>query len=273
MITGIVSALYWFNPLVWFAARRMRLERERACDDMVLNIGCKASDYATHLMEIAMSLHPLPSAGTIAMARHCQLEGRIEAIVDASRARGMGPMTGMGVAALVGAILLAVAGCNPHAQAGGGHNLDQPHTAVEALQLSKPLLAANDALLRDYEHCQTLAMIDLLEYSNILVHLEALPANKLGSALPTAFAHQIDPELAELSFRLSEAKSKMAGAKSDYGPENSEYKTAQRQLEQTQHDYDAKVRGVITGIRTRVAIDRDYLQILQETLRRLKAKG
>ena len=55
MITRIVCAFYWFNPLVWVAARRMCIERERACDDLVLNGGCKASDYASHLVELAQA--------------------------------------------------------------------------------------------------------------------------------------------------------------------------------------------------------------------------
>ncbi len=83
----VACALYWFNPLVWVAARRMCVERERACDDLVLNGGCKASDYAAHLLDIARSFRRVPQAAAIAMARSSRLEGRIAAIVDASRAR------------------------------------------------------------------------------------------------------------------------------------------------------------------------------------------
>jgi beta-lactamase regulating signal transducer with metallopeptidase domain len=57
-LAGIVTALYWFNPLVWIAARRMSVEREHACDDFVLNHGWKGSDYASHLLDIARASSP-----------------------------------------------------------------------------------------------------------------------------------------------------------------------------------------------------------------------
>ena len=41
-VARMVCALYWINPLVWLAAQRMCVERERACDDLVLNSGCRA---------------------------------------------------------------------------------------------------------------------------------------------------------------------------------------------------------------------------------------
>lgn len=77
-------AIYWFNPLVWLAARRLRIERERACDDQVLDAGAKASDYADHLLDIARSMGATPTAlvAAVAIARRSQLEGRLLAILD-----------------------------------------------------------------------------------------------------------------------------------------------------------------------------------------------
>ncbi len=109
-VADAACALYWFNPLAWLAARQMRFERERACDDAVLDIGCKASDYAGHLVDIAREFRRLPPAAAVAMARSCQLEGRVAAIVDGTRARGLRPLAGVAVAVLVGGMIVAAAG-------------------------------------------------------------------------------------------------------------------------------------------------------------------
>ena len=39
VVAQLACALHWFNPLVWMAARHVRTERERACDDLVLACG------------------------------------------------------------------------------------------------------------------------------------------------------------------------------------------------------------------------------------------
>jgi beta-lactamase regulating signal transducer with metallopeptidase domain len=88
-VARLACAVYWFNPLAWLAARRLRVERELACDDLVLAAGSSASDYATHLLEIArgLKLSALAGVASIAMARPSQLAGRLLAVLDRSRAR------------------------------------------------------------------------------------------------------------------------------------------------------------------------------------------
>src|SRR5262249_25701724 len=56
LIAQVVCAAYWFNPLAWIAARRLRTERERACDDLVLAAGTRGSDYADELLDIARAM-------------------------------------------------------------------------------------------------------------------------------------------------------------------------------------------------------------------------
>ncbi len=71
LIARIACAVYWFHPLVWLAATRLREERERACDDHVLRAGATPSAYATHLLDIARGLRAAraTSLASVAMAR------------------------------------------------------------------------------------------------------------------------------------------------------------------------------------------------------------
>ena len=89
IVAQLACALYWFNPLVWIVAARLRVERELACDDLVLSAGTRSSDYATHLLDIARQFRNpvLPPVATVSMARPSQLEGRLLAILDGTRSR------------------------------------------------------------------------------------------------------------------------------------------------------------------------------------------
>jgi beta-lactamase regulating signal transducer with metallopeptidase domain len=81
-------ALYWPHPGVWWTARRLRVERELACDDRVLSSGTEPREYAGHLLEIAHSLGRYRApALAVGMARPRQLEGRMVALLDATRNR------------------------------------------------------------------------------------------------------------------------------------------------------------------------------------------
>jgi beta-lactamase regulating signal transducer with metallopeptidase domain len=102
-------AVYWFNPLAWWAAARLRAEREQACDDLVLEAGEQPVDYAAQLLGVARSLRAdralAASPAAIAMARPSGLETRLLAILDARRHR-RGPARWLVIASL--AAVLAV---------------------------------------------------------------------------------------------------------------------------------------------------------------------
>jgi beta-lactamase regulating signal transducer with metallopeptidase domain len=79
----LACAVYWFHPLVWTAAKQLRSESERACDDLALACGARAADYAEHLLDIVTSVKrdATPSVA-LAMARRKEFEGRMLAILD-----------------------------------------------------------------------------------------------------------------------------------------------------------------------------------------------
>jgi len=84
LLTQFACALHWFNPLVWFAAWRLGVERERACDDLVLASGVRPSAYAGHLLDVVTALSPsrwTQSCG-LAMARKSSLESRLAAVLS-----------------------------------------------------------------------------------------------------------------------------------------------------------------------------------------------
>jgi beta-lactamase regulating signal transducer with metallopeptidase domain len=116
LISQLACAAYWFNPLVWIAARRLRAERERACDDLVLAAGTRGSDYADHLLDIARSLRAgaWPTWSAVTMAHRSQLEGRLMAILDPALPRRSPTRRSIALcAALAIVCIVSLAGVRP----------------------------------------------------------------------------------------------------------------------------------------------------------------
>ena len=117
IVAQVCCAAYWFHPAVWYTARRMRAERELACDEHVLDAGVNACDYAAHLLDIARVFRA--PAGTsmaaIAMARPTQLEGRLLAILDdePDRRRVVRPITRVLVLSTLALVALPLAAMRP----------------------------------------------------------------------------------------------------------------------------------------------------------------
>ena len=117
-LTALLSAVHWFNPLVWVVMTRLRTDRELACDEMVLARGSAADDgrraaYGAVLVKLieaiaAAAAQPVPCrrrrpprAGTAILENAHQLERRVKWIATfAPRRRAWS------VLALVAAVLL-----------------------------------------------------------------------------------------------------------------------------------------------------------------------
>lgn len=90
MIAVFIRAAYWFHPLVWVACRRMEIEREKACDDLVLSRGIDPPTYAQTLLETATRFEGRNAMRftAVSMARPSSLESRIRAVLRPGARRG-----------------------------------------------------------------------------------------------------------------------------------------------------------------------------------------
>jgi len=85
---AVAQAAFFFNPAMYWIGRRLKIEREMACDDWVVEATGAARHYAaclTHLHELTRhAAVPQLAAGATAKARW-QLTARVEALLRADR--------------------------------------------------------------------------------------------------------------------------------------------------------------------------------------------
>jgi TonB family protein len=163
LVARLALILNWWNPLAWAAWREFLKERERAADDIVLQAGARASDYAGHLLEMARTRHAslAMASAAVAMARRSQLEGRLLAILDSGvNRKTAGPASALVAALAAVAIVAPLAAV--HAQDRASHAIpaDVEATLRAAVaQKNHEMLdkaAAAFEAVREYETAQRL---------------------------------------------------------------------------------------------------------------------
>ncbi|HUS67781.1 MAG TPA: M56 family metallopeptidase [Kofleriaceae bacterium] len=102
----LLCALHWWNPLAWLAASRLRVEREHACDDLVVSAGVQPSSYAADLLALARGTSlGAARAGAVPIAAGSPTEKRLRRILDPRTRRGL-PGARFRLVARTGAIAL-----------------------------------------------------------------------------------------------------------------------------------------------------------------------
>lgn len=103
----VVTALYWFNPLVWVLARQCHQLREEAADDAVLRSDIQGTDYAALLVGVARHecKASVLAAHGVAPGRN-SLRQRITRVLDQGRSR-LPAATPWAMGCLAGTLLLA----------------------------------------------------------------------------------------------------------------------------------------------------------------------
>ncbi|QDT43735.1 Regulatory protein BlaR1 [Gimesia alba] len=89
LFVQLACVLYWLNPLVWVAARSLHIERELACDDIVLQNGERASDYAAQLMQAVSHFRSnrMLESTAVSMAGRNGFAQRLQAILHETQDR------------------------------------------------------------------------------------------------------------------------------------------------------------------------------------------
>ena len=147
-VAQAACCLYWFHPLVWVAAARLRREREQACDDAVLGRGIAARDYAGHLVDSARALRGQRSSA-VAMAEPSELERRVRALLDGGRdRRPLNRAAACTMVAVLAVLLLPVAAITVRAEAHpvSAHSDLAPAPAEAPAQQPAPVLAGSGAI-------------------------------------------------------------------------------------------------------------------------------
>jgi beta-lactamase regulating signal transducer with metallopeptidase domain len=145
LVGRLARATHWFNPFAWLAVRQLSCERERACDELVLASGTRASDYAEHLLSFARprGADEWPAAVAMPMARSSQIERRLRSILSPRVPRP--PRGFVGSALLTGAMwaaVLAVATVHPVARTSTSPALAADVAASGSLTPAPPVPAA-----------------------------------------------------------------------------------------------------------------------------------
>lgn len=152
VLLAALCAVYWFNPVVWIAARLMRADMESACDATVTRRFARdeKEDYASLLL----SLYALPALGAPALS----LSGRGVARQAEKRVRGVFDAKKSGAWTKIAALAMTLAlafgcfttACQP-VSGTSGHTFDRdnpwisdvPVTAVEHIDRESEILQKN----------------------------------------------------------------------------------------------------------------------------------
>lgn len=102
--------LHWFNPLAWFALRRMVREQEAACDLFVIGHGQRPSRYAADILSFARPAGRIPEFGPAGLSGAGNLLYRLDRILDPRpRNAGSGRPCGWIFAVAIALVLLTAA--------------------------------------------------------------------------------------------------------------------------------------------------------------------
>jgi beta-lactamase regulating signal transducer with metallopeptidase domain len=109
-VAELACAVHFFNPLVWWARRRLEIERELSADELVIHSGLSASSYADALLAVAAEQLDVMPGAALGVARRSGLAERVERLAT-SGARALPSRAESVAVAGIGCALLALVAC------------------------------------------------------------------------------------------------------------------------------------------------------------------
>jgi bla regulator protein blaR1 len=88
----LIETLFWFFPLVWWIGRRQVDERERACDESVLDHGHDCAAYAEGILAVCRHSFAATRSQATSSALSGDLTMRIREILGSARPRALGAL-------------------------------------------------------------------------------------------------------------------------------------------------------------------------------------
>lgn len=283
-----VQALHWFNPLVWFALRRLRAEREALCDTIVLSYLRveERHSYGAALIKAAEQLASgrySPALVPILNQKH-EIHRRIRMITLFKPTRRL-------LTLLAGAAVLAIACVTftgaaqkdkakvtppkaaPRPAPTSDSSLRTLHVQLEEIEsdvrqqqdrveqlrhdLRIPSHIANgdgsqpgpyNENLRKLEGLSIEAEAELQRITTLYEHLAAFKRPELRKVIQTAAP---DQQLYLLFDRLADAEQKYASLSQLYANEHPEVKSMRRVLEKIDQQINDRLEGILDGLKAR----------------------
>ena len=139
-LINTVNVFYWFNPLIWYFLKRIRQERELACDSAVLQL-LKETEYKSYgntLINFAETIALTPFPFTMGISGNAkQLKGRILNIASFRKPTFKQKIRGYLICLFVSTVII---GCVPilsaYASDQTGYHFDTTRKNITQLNLS-----------------------------------------------------------------------------------------------------------------------------------------
>ncbi len=121
----IAQTIFWFHPLVWWANKRIRAEREKSCDEVAIaRLGTQPKEYSTAIVNALIqeqeSTHPVPSLAIAGPTK--SIEERIRTMLRPGRRFYRRPSLSAAVLVLVAGLFAVPTAVVLTAQARTGDN-------------------------------------------------------------------------------------------------------------------------------------------------------